>query len=86
MVSDEWWVYHLTKNGWVAGNYKHDFKKEVEIIAPIGTLLSRRYFEKLGHPRASMDTGFDNLSGVSSKEVQQLLIKYPHPNGFPKEP
>lgn len=81
MISDEWWIYHLTKDGWIEGSYKHDFENPVEKSHPSGTLLTRRYYEKLGHQYAQMKRGFED-QGAISQEVKELLKTYPHPKGF----
>jgi hypothetical protein len=81
MLSNEWWIYHLTKDGWVEGDYKHNFQKEIKIAIPRGTLLSRRYFESLGHPNILLERGIENL-GIISSTAAELLKKFPHPTGF----
>lgn len=81
MVSNEWWIYHLTENGWVDGSYKHDFEKEVIIEVPPQSVFTRKYYEKLGHPKASINAGYDDLTG-KTEFVEELLKKYPHPTQF----
>jgi hypothetical protein len=43
-LSDEWWEYHLTPQGWVEGSEHLDssFKK---VAAPEGTVLTVRWVE-----------------------------------------
>jgi hypothetical protein len=81
MLSNEWWIFHLTKNGWVEGDYKHNFQKEMKSIIPKGILLSRKYFESLGHPNILMERGVENL-GAISPNIAELLKVFPHPIGF----
>ena len=66
MLSDEWWIFHLTKNGWVEGDSKRNFQNEMKIAMSTGTLLSRKYFESLGHPKISMERRVENLSAISA--------------------
>lgn len=84
MESDEWWIYHLTSDGWVDGSYKHDFQKTVEVPTPPGTVFSRKYYEKLGHRYSQMQSGYKDLTGIND-EIKALLEKYPHPAQFTKK-
>jgi hypothetical protein len=81
MLRDEYCIWHLTEKGWIVGDFKLYFQKEIKIALPQGTLLSRRYFESLGHPNILIERGIENLGAISST-VARLLKKFPHPTGF----
>jgi hypothetical protein len=80
-ASNEWWEYHLTKEGWIQGSEKLDFGSEKVVPEPPGTLLTRTYKQYMSSSFSPLEKTYSD-SGEKTPEVLELLKKYPHPHKY----
>jgi hypothetical protein len=77
-ATNEWWEFHLTKDGWITGSEQLDFGPEKSVPTPPNTLLTRRYKEYASSTFSAVERTYSDR-GEKTEEVKSLLRKFPHP-------
>lgn len=76
-VSNEWWEYHLTPEGWVNGDYKLDMGRVVTSPTPENRLLTICETQIIPYFGQSIDTVWSVTFNCGDKElIQKFLHQY----------
>lgn len=83
-LSYEWTDWHLTPEGWVKGDYKTDFNREVvKVKPPANRVLTRRYIESISTVYAPLKITRKNIWSIRNvSEIKRLFRKYQYPNSL----
>lgn len=76
-LSKEYTYWHLTHNGWVAGDTKTDFNSW-SVSAPIDTVLTIKYEEIMTHAMGGVKISMERYNEIADKDLlKNLESKFP---------
>lgn len=76
--SKEYTYWHLTSNGWFAGETRTDFANFFEVPIPKNVVLTIKYEEIMSSPFSKLETTEDVVFEIDDKKIINELRK-----GFP---
>ena len=76
-ASNEWFVYHLTPNGWVKGSEKVDVAGVTVVSMPNDTYVTVTIHERMASINSKIDRWEDRQEKEGSRElIDSLYEKY----------
>jgi hypothetical protein len=74
-ASHEWFDWHLTSAGWVAGSYSLDFRGQTEKQIPADRVLTLHNDQYQGHIMSEVDSTWETTWESDDKALIKKLLK-----------